>query len=74
MDYQAAVRYGDGKALAIIHAYEHEGKQEIVIPLEAGYDVCDIYQASDHGVVVKDGQLKLTFDESFDAVALLLEK
>ena len=48
--------------------------QQIEIPVEGKYRICDIYQASDHSVNLQDGRLKMTFNESFDAVAVLLEK
>lgn len=31
----------------------------------------DIYEQGDHAVSVEDGFLKLTFEESFDAVAVI---
>ncbi|RKM60011.1 alpha-galactosidase [Butyrivibrio sp. CB08] len=74
-DYQASVRYGDnGKALAIVHTFEHEGPQEIEIPLEEGYVVEDVFEAEGHDIRISDSCLKIGFDQAFDAVAVLLSR
>ena len=73
-DYQATVRYFENQALVIVHSYEHEGLQKIEIPLEEGYRICDIYQAADHGVSIAGNRMVLSFEESFDALAVLIEK
>ena len=74
-EYQAGVRYGEnGKALVIVHAFEHSGQLDIDIPLESGYEIEDIYESGDHAVRKEGNILKIGFDESFDAVALLLSR
>lgn len=73
-DYQASVRYGkNGKALVIVHSFEHDGAQKISVPLKGDYKVADKYEAGDHKVVVEKNVLTMEFEENFDAVALLLE-
>lgn len=73
-DYQATVRYFENQALVIVHSYEHEGVQKIEIPLDEGYRICDIYQAADHGVAITGNKMVLSCEESFDALAVLIEK
>ena len=73
-DYQASVRYGkDKRALVIVHSFRHDGVQKIEIPLDGNYHISEIYEASDHGLFIRDNTLLLTFNEEFDAVAVLLE-
>ncbi|MCR5733079.1 MAG: alpha-galactosidase, partial [Lachnospiraceae bacterium] len=49
-DWQASVRYGDdGRVLVIVHAFSHEGKLDIDIPIREGYKIDEIYEAEDHG-------------------------
>ena len=74
-DYQAAVRYGEGdRALVIVHSFEHEGLQEISISLKGKYRISECYEALDHKAKIEDGCLRMEFAESFDALALLLER
>lgn len=71
--YQATVRYGaDGRALAIVHVFSHEGTLDIDIPLEEGWCVGSIYEADDHHTDVTGKGLHMSFDEQFDAAAVLL--
>ena len=71
--YQAGVRRTkDGKMLVIIHSFNHEGRQEISIPIGDTAEIKDIYEQGDHSISIEDGFLKLTFEESFDATAVLL--
>lgn len=73
-DYQASVRYGaDGNALAIVHSFRHDGIADIDIPLEGSYMISDIYETGDHHVTVTGSHIHVTFDKSFDAVAILLK-
>ncbi|MCR4806665.1 MAG: alpha-galactosidase [Lachnospiraceae bacterium] len=74
-DYQASVRYGeDGRALVIVHSFEHEGRQDIGIPVKDGYRVEEIYENGYHGIELKDLSLWVSFEASYDAVAVLLVK
>ena len=71
--YQAGVRRTkDGEMLVIVHSFNHEGRQDISIPIGDTAEIKDIYEQGDHTVSVEDGFLKLTFEESFDAVAVIL--
>ena len=81
-DYQASVRYGlDGNALVIVHSFEacmSENKicsnpREICIPIEGDFAIADKYEAGDHKITLKDGKLYFTFEEDFDAVAVILQ-
>ena len=72
--YQAAVRYGEnGRALVIVHSFEHGGIQEISIPLKGKYKISDSFEAMDHKVKIGGSTLNMEFTESFDALSLLLE-
>ena len=72
-NYQAGVRYGtDGRALAIVHAFAHDGTLDVDIPLEEGYGISEIYETGDHHVTVTGSCIHMKFDEEFDAVAVLL--
>ena len=72
-DYQASVRYGtNGEALVIVHAFEHMGRIDIEIPVEEGFLIEDIYETGDHGIRLNGSCLDICFEESFDAVAVLL--
>ena len=74
-DYQATVRYGkDGRALAVVHAFEIKGDMELDIPIDGNYRITDKYETGDHKTVIADGKLHIRFDTAFDAVAVLLEK
>ena len=74
-DYQASVRYGDdGRALVIVHTFDHDGPQEIEIPVEEGYLVADVYEAAGHDIKISGSCLKIGFDQSFDAVAVLISR
>ena len=74
-DYQGSVRYGeDNRALAIVHAFEHEGRLDVSLPIEEGYRVEEVFEATDHGVCISGNNLEMAFDESFDAAAILLIK
>ena len=74
-DYQAAVRYAaDGRALAIVHAFETKGVTELDIPIDGNYRITEKYETGDHNIVIADGKLHVKFNNSFDAVAALLEK
>ena len=74
-DYQASVRYGgNGMALVIAHTFEHDGPQVVEIPVNEGYKVSDIFMAGEHDIKLTGACLKIEFDESFDAVAVLLCK
>ena len=71
--YQAGVRYGsDGRVLVIVHSFEHEGAQEVSIPLKDDCDIFDIYETGDHKVRIAGRELKMVFEENFDAAAILL--
>ena len=74
VDYQASVRYGEEGALVLVHSFAHEGTQEIVIPLVGSYRITDTYEAGHHGIQLNGNLLEVTFQEEFDAVAVLLEK
>ena len=72
-DHQACVRYGkDGRALVIVHSYEHDGVQKICIPLRDEYAIADIYETGDHKIRIAGKELFMEFDRSFDAVAIEL--
>ena len=74
-DYQASVRYGrDGRALVIVHSFSHEGLQNISIPLDGDYRIADKYETGDHDIAISGGNLTVEFEQSFDAVSVLLEK
>ena len=74
-DYQASVRYGDNKdALVIVHTFDHDGSLNIEIPVEEGYKVIDTFEAGSHDVTLRGSMLKIGFDQSFDAVAVLLSR
>lgn len=74
-DYQASVRYGtDGRALVIAHAFEHTGTLDIKIPVEKEYLIEEIYETDDHGIKINGSCLNICFEESFDAVAVMLKK
>ena len=73
-DYQASVRYGEkGQALVIAHSFEIPGKTDLEIPVKEGYFVEEIYENGYHGIELNGLSLKISFDEPFDAVALLLK-
>ncbi|MCR5508466.1 MAG: hypothetical protein K6F34_07255, partial [Lachnospiraceae bacterium] len=73
--YQAGVRYGqEGKALVIVHSFEHEGVQEIRIPLKGEYRIAGKYETGDHGIRTTGSELIMEFSEPFDALAVLLER
>ena len=73
-DYQAGVRYGkDGRVLAIVHSFEHDGVQSIALPLDGKYEIDDIYETGDHNIRIAGSDLLIEFKESFDAVAILLK-
>ena len=72
-DYQASVRYAeDGRALVIVHTFAHDGRQEIEIPLEGEYKIIDVFEGVRHETKISGSCLKIYFEESFDAVAILL--
>ncbi|MCR5733409.1 MAG: hypothetical protein K6G22_02275, partial [Lachnospiraceae bacterium] len=72
---QASVRYGDdGRVLVIVHAFSHEGKLDIDIPIREGYKIDEIYEAEDHGITLGADKVNLSFDKPFDALAVLLKK
>ena len=72
--YQAGVRYGkDGRALVLVHSFEHEGVQEITIPLKGEYRIAGKYETGDHSIEIAGHKLIMKFAESFDAAAVLLE-
>lgn len=72
-DYQATVRYSeDGKALVIVHSFEHEGVQKISIPLGGDFSIEDKYETGNHNIEITDKKINLSFDKSFDAVAVLI--
>lgn len=72
--YQAGVRRGkNGQTLVLVHSFAHEGKQEISIPVSGNLKIMEIFEQGNHLVRVEDQNLKLTFDETFDAVAVLLQ-
>ena len=72
-DHQASVRYGgNGKALVIVHSFEHEGTQEISVPVKKGYVIEDNYEAGNHRIRIDGDSLKMEFEGIFDAVAVLL--
>jgi alpha-galactosidase len=74
-DYQASVRYGEsGMALVIVHTFEHDGHQDIEIPLDGDFKVEEVFEAGRHSMELSSLGLKIGFDESFDAVAVLLSK
>jgi len=73
-DYQASVRYFENKALVLVHSFEHESVQQIQIPLDGKYRICDIYEAGDHGVSIEGNNMVVSFKESFDALAVLIER
>ncbi len=74
-DYRASVRYGDdGRALVIVHTFEHDGPQEIEIPVEEGYKVAEVFEARRHDIKITGTSMKIGFDEAFDAVAVLLSR
>ncbi|MBO4456350.1 MAG: alpha-galactosidase [Butyrivibrio sp.] len=73
-DYQATVRYGrDGKALVIVHSFDHEGTQKITIPLMGEFRIADKFETGDHKVTIAGSELTMEFEETFDALALLLD-
>ncbi|MCR5735776.1 MAG: alpha-galactosidase [Lachnospiraceae bacterium] len=79
-EYQASVRYTkEGKALVIVHAFEHDGILNLDIPLREGheteevYEIEDIYETGDHGIMVTGSKLHISFEKSFDAAAVLLK-
>ena len=73
-DYQAGVRYGrDDKVLVIVHSFEHEGVQEIRIPLKGEYRIALKYETGDHGIRTAGKELIMKFDGSFDAIAVMLD-
>jgi len=76
-DYQASIRYSEDKALVIVHSFEHEGIQKITIPINGKYSVTEQYEASDHHISVhkinlEENVITLEFEQSFDAVAVLM--
>ncbi len=72
-EYRSSVRYGeDGRALVIVHTFEQDGHQEISIPVEEGYKVSEVFEAGNHDLKMEGSNLKIGFDEAFDAVAVLL--
>ncbi len=73
MDYQAGVRYGEnGQVLIIVHSFAHEGVQDIAVPLKGDYKIRDVYEQGSHDIRIEKDSLRLKFEESFDAVAILL--
>ena len=75
VDHQASVRYGtDGGALVIVHAFSHDGILEVDVPVEGNYRITDIYETGDHKITATGSDIHMSFTESFDAVAILLER
>lgn len=73
-DYQASVRYGeDGRALIIVHSYEHVGEQIISIPLDGDYEIVNQYETGDHEIRLINQQITVKFINTFDALAILLQ-
>jgi len=70
--YQIGVRYLVDEALVIIHTFEQPGEQEISIPLNGRYEIQSKYEAANHNTIIDDNALKVTFDNSFDAMAIHL--
>ena len=73
-DYQATVRYGrSGRALVVVHSFEHEGLQSISIPLDKDYEIADKYETGDHNIRIAGRNIMIDFADSFDAVAIELK-
>ena len=74
-EYQAGIRYGkSGGALAIVHAFAHDGTLDVDIPLEEGFGISEIYETGDHHAMITGSAFHIQFDEPFDAVAVWLKK
>ncbi|MCR5419856.1 MAG: alpha-galactosidase [Lachnospiraceae bacterium] len=73
-DYQAGVRYGEnGEVLVIVHSFEHEGIQKVMILLRGEYRIVGKYETGDHRIRIAGDELTMEFEETFDALALLLK-
>ncbi|MBR4993896.1 MAG: alpha-galactosidase [Lachnospiraceae bacterium] len=72
--YQATVRYYEKEALALVHSFEHEGLNEIEIPLDKDFVIEDKFEASNHEIRIEGKMLKVKFKESFDALAIHLKE
>lgn len=74
-DYQASVRYGEkDEALVIVHSYDHEGIQKIEIPLNGNYRILNKYETDNHNIMIAGQSILIEFEESFDAVAVLIQR
>ena len=75
-NWQSVVRYSDRmeKVLIVVHVFEIEEPQQIVLSLLEHYNVKMIYEASTHKVTTKDNLISIWVEKSYDAVALLLER
>ena len=72
--YRACVRYGrDGRILVIVHSFAHDGTQTVPVPVKGHHDIADIYETGDHKVRIAGSDIIMDFEESFDALAILLE-
>lgn len=74
-EYQATVRYGEnGSALVIVHSFACDGAQEITVPLNGRYYILDQYETGQHNIEIIDSNILFRFEDSFDAVAVLIKK
>lgn len=74
-NYQASVRYGENNlALVIVHSFKHDGLQDIEIPLNDNYYIVDCYETGNHNITILENTLKVQFEESFDAVSVLIQR
>ena len=74
-EYQTAIRYGcNGEALVITHVFYHEQLLSVSIPLDGEYKIAEIYEIGDHKVRINGTEIVMEFAESFDALAILLER
>jgi len=87
-DYQASVRYGEnGQALVIVHAFDLADKLAgvadsgygndgyiIEVPLDGDFEILDKYETGNHDITVADSKVFMRFNESFDGIAILLQR
>lgn len=73
--WQGIVREGEnGQAFALLHGFAGISGTEVSVPVPDGYRIADVYSYQKEDVAIKDGSLKLRFDEDKKAVAVYLTR
>lgn len=74
--WQAVVRYQENEqeALLIVHTFELENSTEIQIPLLGSFRLDCIYEAECHKIEIKNNFVSIVLSNSFDALAIKLNR